>query len=51
MIHAVEGFGVVYKAAIGDFLELSGFFDDPADIVDETNYYYLVLLYSMLELT
>ena len=44
VIHAVEGFGVVSKAAIDVFQELSGFFGDPADIVDDTNYYYLVLL-------
>ena len=28
----VEGFGVVNKAEIDVFLELSSFFDDPADI-------------------
>ena len=32
MIHTVEGFGVVNKAEIDVFLELSSFFDDPADI-------------------
>ena len=32
MIHSVEGFGVVNKAEIDVFLELSFFFDDPADI-------------------
>ena len=32
MIHTVEGFGVVNKAEIDVFLELSCFFDDPADI-------------------
>ena len=32
MIHTVEGFGVVNKAEIDDFLELSCFFNDPADI-------------------
>ena len=31
MIHTVEGFGVVNKAEIDVFLELSCFFDDPAD--------------------
>ena len=30
--HTVEGFGVVNKAEIDVFLELSWFFDDPADI-------------------
>ena len=32
VIHTVEGFGVVNKADIDVFLELSCFFDDPADI-------------------
>ena len=31
MIHTVEGFGVVNKAEIDVFLELSCFFNDPAD--------------------
>ena len=32
VIHTVEGSDVVNKAEIGVFLELSCFFDDPADI-------------------
>ena len=32
VIHTVEGFGVVNKAEIDVFLELSCFFDDPVDI-------------------
>ena len=32
VIHTVEGFGVVNKAEIDVFLELSCFFDDPAGI-------------------
>ena len=32
VIHTVKGFGTVNKAEIGVFLELSCFFDDPADI-------------------
>ena len=32
VIHTVEGFGVVDKAEIDVFLELSHFFGDPADI-------------------
>ena len=32
VIHTVKGFGVVNKAEIGVFLELSCFFDDPADV-------------------
>ena len=31
VIHTVEGFGIVNKAEIDVFLELSCFFDDPAD--------------------
>ena len=31
MIHTVKGFDIVYKAEIEVFLELSCFFDDPAD--------------------
>ena len=32
VIHAVKGFGLVKKAKIDVFLELSCFFDDPADV-------------------
>ena len=32
MIHTVEGFGIVNKAEIDVFLELSCLFDDPADV-------------------
>ena len=32
VIHIVKGFGMVNKAEIDDFLELSCFFDDPADV-------------------
>ena len=32
VIHAVKGFGIVNKAEIDVFLELSCFFDDPVDI-------------------
>ena len=32
VIHRVEGFGIVSKAVIDIFLELSCFFDDPVDI-------------------
>ena len=32
VIHTVKGFGVVNKAEIDAFLELSYFFDDPADV-------------------
>ena len=32
VIHIVKGFGTVNKAEIDVFLELSCFFDDPADV-------------------
>ena len=32
VIHRVKGFGLVNKAEINVFLELSCFFDDPADV-------------------
>ena len=32
VIHTVKGFGVVNKAEIDAFLELSCFVDDPADV-------------------
>ena len=32
VIHTVKGFGIVNKAEIDDFLELSCFFHDPADV-------------------
>ena len=33
VIHAVKGFGIVNKAEIDVFLELSCFFDDPVDVI------------------
>ena len=32
VIHTVEGFGIVNKAKLDVFLELSCFFDDPLDV-------------------
>ena len=32
VIHAVKGFGIVNKAEVDVLLELSCFFDDPADV-------------------
>ena len=32
VIHTVQGFGIVSKAETDVFLELSCFFDDPADV-------------------
>ena len=32
VMHTVKGFGIVNKAAVDVFLELSCFFDDPLDV-------------------
>ena len=32
VIHTVKGFGIINKAEIDVFLELSCFFDDPSDV-------------------
>ena len=32
VMHTVKSFGIVNKAEIDNFLELSGLFDDPADV-------------------
>ena len=32
MIHTVKGFGVVHKAKVDVFLEISCFFSDPTDV-------------------
>ena len=32
MIHTVKGFGIVNRAEVDVFLELSSFLDDPADV-------------------
>ena len=32
MIHTIKGFGIVNKSEVNVFLELSCFFDDPADV-------------------
>ena len=34
VIHTVKGFGIVNKAEIDVFMELSCFFDDPADVAN-----------------
>ena len=34
VIHTVKGFGIVNKAEIDVFLEISCFFDDPADVAN-----------------
>ena len=37
MIHSVKGFGIVNKAEVGVFLQLSCFFDDPTDVGNLTS--------------
>ena len=37
VIHRVKGFGIVNKAEVNVFLELSCFFDDPADVGNLTS--------------
>ena len=37
VIHTVKGFGIVNKAEIDVFLELSGFFDDLEDVGNLTS--------------
>ena len=37
VIHTVKGFGIVSKAEVDVFLELSCFFDDPADVGNLTS--------------
>ena len=37
VIHTVKGFGIVNKAEIDVFRELSCFFDDPADVSNLTS--------------
>ena len=34
VVHTVKGFGIVNKAEVGVFLELSCFFNDPVDVGD-----------------
>ena len=34
VIHIVKGFGIVNKAEVNVFLELSCFFDDPTDVAN-----------------
>ena len=37
VVHTVKGFGIVNKAEIDVFLELSCFFDDPVDVDNLTS--------------
>ena len=38
VIHTVKGFGIVNKAEVDVFLELSCFFNDPSDVANLTSY-------------
>ena len=49
MIHTVKGFGIVNKAEIDVFLELSCFFHDPADVIGLENILCWNLVESALE--
>ena len=59
MIHRVKGFGIVNKAEIDVFLELSCFFGDPADVGNlisgssafSKSYFFLILLNKAVEIT
>ena len=35
MIHTVQGFGIINRAEIDVFVELSCFFDDPVDVLEK----------------
>ena len=47
VIHTVKGFGIVSKAEVDVFLELSCFFNDPADVGKLI--WFLCLFYNQLE--
>ena len=56
VIHTVKGIGIVNKAEIDIFLELSCFFDDPVDVGDlisvssafsKTSFFMVLLKYSL----
>ena len=51
MIHTVKGFGIVIKAEIDVFLELSSFFGDSADVGkrDEIMYIYIQLIHFTVQ--
>ena len=46
VIHTVKGFGIVNKAEIDVFLELSCFFDDPVDVETSMKISVITLLYK-----
>ena len=47
VIHTVKGFGIVNKAEIDIFLELSCFFDDPTDVDNLISCFSAFLKYSL----
>ena len=47
VIHTVKGFGIVNKAEIDIFLELSCFFDDPTDFDNLISCFSAFLKYSL----
>ena len=49
VIHTVKGFGIVNKAEVDVFLELSCFFDDPTDVCI-VSYSISVILYCVIVL-
>ena len=53
VIHTVKGFGIVNKAEIDVFLELSCFFDDPEDVgsLISGSSYLNILLFSLVLIT
>ena len=52
VIHTVRGFGIVHKAEIDVFLELSCFFHDPVDVGDlisGSSAFFIIFLQPFLE--
>ena len=48
VIHTVKGFGIVNKAEINVFLELSCFFHDPADVTFKSLIHFGFIFYVVL---
>ena len=46
VIHTVKGFGIVNKASVDVFLELSCFFDDPTNVCLVKDMVFLVVMYG-----
>ena len=47
LLHAVKGFGIVNKAEIDAFLELSCFFNDPTDVGSLMGTLKIIILHSL----